>query len=159
MLFSTHRYGSVYQEILKQSGINLVITGAVIAIVCGALVILANIGEMKAGKELVGLVLGIGSSAIVFSLAFLVILAAKAEKSAKNCGTLLIASSFTTATLGFVVMAVLVLTMPTDGNYSEFAGAIYLTSLFISVFLAIVLVGGVLIRLGSYGEGKAENDS
>ncbi|MCY4144763.1 MAG: hypothetical protein OXG08_13885 [Gammaproteobacteria bacterium] len=144
---------------MKQSGINLVITGAVIAIVCGALVILANLGDIKTGKELVGLVLGIGSSAIVFSLAFLVILATKAERNARNCGTLLIASSFATAILGFVVIAVLVLTMPTDGNYSEFARAIYLTSLFISVFLAIVLIGGVLIRLGSDGEGKAESDS
>ncbi len=143
---------------MKRSGVILVTFGAAIGIVCGVLVVLAGIGDLRSGKALGGQVLSIGSSAIVLSLAFLAILATRAKHHARNCGALLIVASLVIALLGFAVIVGLVLALPSmlSEDYSVFTGTIFLVSWFVSVFVAFVLIGGVLIRVGAADADRAD---
>ena len=135
---------------MKRSGVILVISCILVAIASGTPAVLGGIGGTEFGAG--WLVFAVGSVAIVSSIALVAILATLTKIRPRKCSSLLIASSLTTALVYFVAIVYLGFEMPEPlpGNYySDYIRAMWLSSWFIVMFLALGLIGGVLIRLGS----------
>ena len=134
---------------MKRKGVTLVVIGALIGIGTGLLVAITSAIDLRTGKELAELGLVLGSSAVSVSVMYIILTVLTAKDRALTCGNLAIGTSLTTSVLGFGHIAYLVVSLPTEGEFEVYAGAIWLTSWFVALFLSTVLIGGVLIRLGA----------
>ena len=142
---------------MKQPGVLLVFIGSVIGIATGLLAAITNAIDLRAGKELAELGLTLGLIAVGVSLMYITLVVLRAKDRVVMCGNSLIGMCLTIAVLGFVLIAYLAVSLPIEGDFKVYAGAIWLTSWFVALFLSTVLVGGVLLRLGVTEPTKRES--
>ena len=136
------------EDALKQPGVSLVFVGSVLGIATGLLAAITSVIDLRAGEELSELGLVLGLCAVGVSLMYIILVVLRAKDRAVMCGNSLIGTCLTTAVLGFVLIAYLAASLPIEGDYQVYSGAIWLTSWFVALFLSTVLVGGVFMRLG-----------
>lgn len=147
------------EDALKQPGVILVVSGSVIGIATGLLAAITSAIDLRAGEALSELGLVLGLSAVGVSLMYITVVVLRAKDRAVMCGNSLIGTCLTTAVLGFVLIAYLAVSLPIEGDYQVYSGAIWLTSWFVALFLSTVLVGGVLMRLGVTEPTKRESSA
>lgn len=145
------------KDALKHPGASLVFVGSVLGIATGLLAAITSAIDLVAGEELSELGLVLGLSAVGVSLMYITLVVLRAKDRAVMCGNSLIGTCLTTAVLGFVLIAYLAVSLPIEGDFQVYAGAIWLTSWFVALFLSTVLVGGVLLRLGVTEPTKRES--